>query len=106
MIANNITNSDALDTLKSVHSMFSVSYGILFNCYYSAYSAVNPSTYASIFGGTTVLMNILYGLGFMYTDVTTALATSTSLSNYWLTMGTYLGDIIMRIFYRKSLTSS
>jgi hypothetical protein len=50
-ITNNFTVGDTLDTVKSVNSMFDVFYGILFNCYYSAWSALNPATYSTVFGG-------------------------------------------------------
>ena len=58
--------------------MFDVGYGILFNCYYSVWGAVNPATYSDTFGGSKILMNILYGLGYMYTDVNSALALGTT----------------------------
>jgi hypothetical protein len=86
--------------------MFDQIYGITFNCYYSMWTAVNPATYSTVFGGQTILMNVLYGLGFMYTDITTAIALPTTTSEYWRTVGHYLGDTIMRIFYRKPLVSS
>jgi hypothetical protein len=106
LITNNATKSDYLNTIKSTETMFDVFYGIMFNCYYSAWTAINPATYSTVFGGQTILMNILYGLGFMYTDVTSALNLATTYTEYWRKVGHYGGDLIMRIFYRKSLTSS
>lgn len=85
--------------------MFDVAYGIIFNCYYSAWSALNPATYSTVFGGSTILMNILYGLGFMYTDVRGAVNLATTYTSYWEKIGKYSGDLLMRIFYRKSLTT-
>ena len=104
LIANNFTKSDMLNTLRSTETMFDVANSVIFNCYYSAWSAVDPNTYNSVFGGTTILMNILYGIGFMYTDVRGILGLADSVSEYWRKIGKYGGDIIMRIFYRKSLT--
>lgn len=105
LIANNFTKADSLNTVRSTESMFDVAYGIVFNCYYSAWSAINPASYSSVFGGSTILMNILYGLGFMYTDVSGAISLATTYSDYWRRIGHYTGDLIMRIFYRKSLTT-
>ena len=69
LLQNNVTNTDVLNTLISANTMFDVIYGITFNCYYSVWTVINPSTYSTVFGGQTILMNTLYGLGFMYTDI-------------------------------------
>ena len=102
-MANNYTKSDTLNTIKSAETMFDIAYGVMFNCYYSVWTAVNPASYKEVFGGTKILMNVLYGLGFMYTDVNNALALSHTYPEYWRKIGRYGGDLIMRIFYRKSL---
>lgn len=105
LITNNLTKSDITNTVKSAETMFDVGYGIIFNCYYSVWTAINPDTYSSVFGGDVILKNILYGLGFMYTDVKSATALSTSYGEYWRQIGKYGGDLLMRIFYRKPLVA-
>jgi len=91
--------------LRSTETMFDIFYGTVFNCYYSVWTVINPTTYNEVFGGSKILMNILFGLGFMYTDVNSAINLSTTSTDYWKKIGKYAGDLIMRIFYRKSLTS-
>lgn len=51
LISNNITKADTLNTIRSGETMVDVGFGILFNCYYSAWTAVNPATYSAVFGG-------------------------------------------------------
>ena len=64
--------------MRSAETMFDVFYGVTFNCYYSVWTVINPATYNSVFGGSKILMNVLYGLGFMYTDVNNALKLATT----------------------------
>lgn len=85
--------------------MMSVGYGIVFNCYYSVWTAINPATYSTVFSGQTILMNVLYGLGFMYTDVQGAMNLATTYDGYWRKIGKYAGDVVMRVFYRKPLVA-
>lgn len=82
-IVANATKADILNTLRSTETILDIGYGVIFNCYYSAWSVVNPATYTDTFGGLTILMNILYGLGFMYTDVRKALDLAVTHGEYW-----------------------
>ncbi len=75
--------------------------GIFFNCYYSGIIATSADTYATVFEGYNLLMNILFGLGYMYTDVVTIINLSATADSYWRKVGARIGDFIMRIFYRK-----
>ena len=104
-IYQNITKVDLLNSARSIESMFDVSHGVIFNCYYSVWTAVDPSTYSGVFGGVTVLLNILFNLGYMYTDVKNimAMTLTTNSQDYWRKFGKYAGDITMRIFYRKPI---
>ena len=60
---------DTLKFLQSIESATDVGSHLIFNCYYSAFSVVDPKTYANLFSGGTIVFNLLYNLGFMYTDV-------------------------------------
>ena len=64
--------------MRSAETMFDVVYGVFFNCYYSVWTAANPATYSETFGGHKILMNVLYGLGFMYTDMNKAIQLATT----------------------------
>lgn len=81
--------------------MFDNIYGIVFNCYYSTKAVVNPETYKNVFSGMTLLFNILYGLGYMYTDVVYMIYLNPTATSYWSKIGQRIGDFIMRPFYRS-----
>ena len=82
--------------------MTHIIYGIQFNCYYSVWSVANPTSYANVFGGLTLLYNILYNVGFMYSDVKKMLTLSSAYPTYWNVEGGYVGDILMRFFYTNT----
>jgi hypothetical protein len=86
--------------------MTDVGASIVFNCYYSVFAVIDPTTYSNLFAGSTIVYNLLFNLGFMYTSVVGFINANqaTEGTNYWRKMGRYAGDIIMRIFYRKPIT--
>lgn len=79
--------------------MFSLADELGFNCYWGvkSYVVLDWSTFIS---GGTVLNNILYNAGFMFTDIVIILTTSdTMVTNYSYFLAAYLGDFFMRFFY-------
>ena len=71
----------------------------LFNCYYSVKDPTTSSGYKKTFSFMTVMWNILFNLGFMYTDIyklTNNLLGSTAA---WYNVGFYCGDFVIRFLY-------
>ena len=64
-----ITNFNMLNILNAAESNMDVAASAVFNCYYSAWSIVAPQTYSNLFAGNNIVFNLLYNLGYMYTDV-------------------------------------
>ena len=60
---------DTLKFLQSIESSADVASHLIFNCYYSAFSIVDPRTYRNLFTNNAIVFNLLFNLGFMYTDV-------------------------------------
>lgn len=49
-------------------TMLGLASNATYYCFYSAYVAVSPTTYATKFTTKVIGYNVLYGLGYMYTD--------------------------------------
>ena len=70
MLNHNLTVAyDTLKFLQTIESSTDVGSHLIFNCYYSAFSIVDPKTYSNLFTNNAIIFNLLYNLGFMYTDV-------------------------------------
>ena len=105
-ITANYTSFDLLNLMKSGEAITDVGSSIIFNCYYSVFSIIDPVTYSNLFTNNAIVFNLLFNLGFMYTDVSSIiqLNQATEGTNYWRKMGKYGGDFIMRIFYRRPIS--
>ena len=70
MINYNLTTvPDTLKMLQAVEETTDVGASVAFTCYYSIFSIVDPATYSNLFAEFAIIYNLLYNLGFMYTDV-------------------------------------
>lgn len=105
MFVNNLTDTlNFLHTIESSADLFSYT---TFDCYYSLFSIVDPQTYATLFSDNNFLFNLLYNLGYMYSDVSNFISldhTDTTKfpenRDYWRQIGKHVGDFTIRIFYR------
>lgn len=52
-----------------------------------------------------VVTNVVFNLGYMYSDVINYSKLDTKNLNYWSYAGAYAGDFVMRFWYRKSFSS-
>jgi hypothetical protein len=87
-------------------TMMGLASNATYYCFYSAYTAVSPTTYTTKFTGKIIGYNILYGLGYMYTDLKNIYVyynKGTTTAN-WTTMAQYFGDFVMKFFFRKVVT--
>lgn len=79
-------------------------YAITFNCYYTVTNPVVAAQYNRQFTLSVILWNILFNLGYMYTDVKDAIqffytVVSTPDSRTWTTLGRKMGDFVIRFIY-------
>ena len=78
---------DTLKVLYTIDNSADLFSSLFFNCYYSAFSVVDPKTYSNLFVGGTIVFNLLYNLGYMYTDVsaliTRPLSDFATTKDYW-----------------------
>lgn len=52
-----------------------------------------------------VVTNVIFNLGYMYSDVVNYFALDTKNLNYWSYAGSYAGDFVMRFWYRTSFST-
>lgn len=81
---NYTTVPDNLKFLQSIDATADVGSHTFFACYYSIFAVVDPQTYANLFAEYAIVFNLLYNLGYMYTDITaiTTLDPATYTNNY------------------------
>lgn len=103
-----LTNFDAGiydETAKSIAAMLRSGNSIVFNCFYSITNPVEAAQYNREFTPSVILWNILFNLGFIYTNVKNAIVffypgTSTN-TNDWANLGKYIGDFAVRFIYSR-----
>lgn len=93
---------DTKNGMMNFNNMITLSDEISHNCYYffSPYLTLN---YKEFFAGNVLLENLLYNVGYMFTDVMTIIeADPNQVSNYPYLLASNIGDFIIRIFYRDT----
>jgi hypothetical protein len=80
--------------------------GSSFNCFYSVRdpTALTQDSYG--FGPNIIAWNILYNLGYMYSDTKKVIDISKSTTDQWELLGEKVGDFIMRFFYSRYIPRS
>ena len=78
----------------------------MFNCFYTVRDPVGAAEYNRDFTPMVIAWNILFNLGFIYTDIKNVVVffyTDTSLPNpnLWINFGKYVGDFVVRFIYSK-----
>jgi hypothetical protein len=77
----------------------------LFNCFYAIKDPRGASSYNTQFSLILVGWNVLYNLGFIYTDVKKLVTLYNSFYDdtdiSWSSAGNYLGDFLMRFVYSR-----
>jgi hypothetical protein len=75
--------------------------GITFNCFYAAVDPTNAGT-TSQFSVKNIGWNILYNLGYMYSDLKNIIDIfGSSTPDEYEELGGYIGDFIIRFFYSR-----
>ena len=52
-----------------------------------------------------IITNVVFNLGYIYTDVAGYLTLDAVNLNYWSYAGAYAGDFVMRFWYRQSFSN-
>ena len=81
-----------------------MSNSILFNCYYTVRSPVQAAQYNREFTPMVIVWNMLFNLGFMYTDVKDSIVFFYQVvgapdTRLWETVGRKIGDFVIRFIY-------
>ncbi len=81
-------------------------HGIIFNCFYTVTDPVEAASYNRKFEPKVILWNIIFNLGYMYTNVKNSILffyvdTSLANTNPWYNFGTYIGDLLIRFIYSR-----
>mmetsp|Transcript_9368 Transcript_9368/g.7147 ORF Transcript_9368/g.7147 Transcript_9368/m.7147 type:complete len:207 (-) Transcript_9368:49-669(-) len=88
--------------LEGLTGIFGNTYGMSFNCYFSYDEVTDPNTYQEVFRLLSILSNILYGLGYIISNVQYMFdlpSTETEGYLYYYKMGYQSGNSAIRIFY-------
>ena len=93
------------ETAKSIASVLRSGNSILFNCFYTVTNPVEAAQYNRKFTWEVIGWNILFNLGFIYTNIKNAIvffypATSPN-TNDWNKFGRYMGDLAVRFIYSR-----
>ena len=103
------TNWDAIkysDAASSTRTFLRMSNAILFNCFYTVRNPVQAAQYNREFTPMVIAWNLLFNLGFMYTDVKDVIiffyqVVAIPDKRKWETFGLKVGDFLIRFIYSK-----
>lgn len=107
-IGTNFGESKTTDALKSVQQLIIYFHGTVFNCFYSVTDPVGSAQYNKKFSLLTTFWNVIFNLGYMYTNgkffytfATTVVDPSATDTRSWETFGKNLGSFLIRFIYSK-----
>lgn len=105
--------------MYAIQDLLQFPYFVSFNCYYSiaqVYFAKDPwadgvltmeeKLRVSIIIVDDVLTNLIFNIGYMYTDIENFVTIASTTPDYWKTIGSYLGDFFIRIFWRQDFLTN
>lgn len=56
--------------------------------------------------GNNIITNVIFNLGYMYSDVADYIDEETASLRYWSNIGAYIGDFMIRFFYREDFLTT
>ena len=106
LISTSWTDKKYADSASSTRTFLRMSNAILFNCFYTVMNPVGAAQYNREFTPMVIVWNMLFNLGFMYTDVKDVIVffyqvVGTTDNRKWETFGTKVGDFVIRFIYSK-----
>ena len=86
--------------------MTKFTHGTLFNCFYTVINPVAAAQYNKAFTWMTIVWNILFNLGFMYTNAKNIVTffyydTATNPTKSYETLGRQFGSFFVRFIYSQ-----
>lgn len=103
------STADYTGTLESLQALLEGAAGTTFSCFYSVKDPAGLGASSNedlVFGPILIAWNVLYNLGYMYTDIVTINQQRNAVSPITpdhTIIATRLGDFIMRFFYSRYL---
>ena len=102
--------NDAAKSIKLLLKHFSSS---VFFCYYTITDTGRAAQYEKPFNLVTILWNLIFNLGYIYTDVKSIIylfyyeipKDTNKDERSWGTLGTAVGDVLTRFIYSKYITN-
>jgi hypothetical protein len=73
--------------------------GAVYNCFFSIVTPGKAAGYTTAFTKTLVMWNILFNLGYMYTDIFNFIKLIYYGNKYYYWFAYYAGDFVMRFIY-------
>ena len=105
-----LTNIDTINILYTIEGTADAGANIIFNCFYSIFVLFSFDTYVNLFTGGEILFNVLFGVGTIYTDISTYLNLDifnyTYTRDYYREVGKLWGDAFCRLGYRQPLNTT
>lgn len=107
-IGTNFAESKTTDGLKSLQQLIIYFHGTVFNCFYSVVDPVGSAQYNKKFTILTTFWNIIFNLGYMYTNgkylyqfATKVYGTDETDIRTWENFGKNIGSFLVRFIYSK-----
>jgi hypothetical protein len=75
--------------------------GAVYNCFFSFTTPAEAAGYTTSLSWSMVAWNLLFNLGFMYTDIRYLIDELTSSNTDWENVGKYIGDFMLRFIYSR-----
>ena len=103
-IGEQFTAGTIVDALKAVQQTIQYIHGTIFNCFYSVTDPVEAAQYNKDFTIVTVIWNLLFNMGYMYTNskyIINFIFTNLSMTRTWEILGKNIGSFLIRIIYSK-----
>mmetsp|Transcript_2324 Transcript_2324/g.2267 ORF Transcript_2324/g.2267 Transcript_2324/m.2267 type:complete len:189 (-) Transcript_2324:63-629(-) len=86
--------------LEGLTGIFGNTYGVSFNCYFSYDVVSDPETYSEVFAWVNIFSNILYGLGYIISNIQYMITLEEPEGYiYYYAMGYQSGNSAVRVFY-------
>ena len=113
-------SEDDVTLAEDIQSLMQYPYGLTFSCFFGVDSVFISDSDPMADGELTeeealnksvifvndFFTNILYNLGYMYQDVANYLKLEDDQEEYYKYVGTYMGDFLIRIVWRKAFNTT
>ena len=99
-MSKNMALGETTDALQDFYSYLTYTHEITRMCYYGFSTTFAASTYSNLASVDGMGLNVLYNLGYIYTDIYMLVTGDTSNAGYSYYLFYHIGDFTMRFLYR------